>query len=146
MIYSGLNKNMIQNWKSTNKFRAPFFHVWILSKAVSNQLSTMKSKESVLFGQLKTKEARDINGFLPIFIFILILYITFLLNRLSKDRKTWELNKDNLCRVFLHRQLWIVNFYGNFLFCEGQPWTKIGSENFDVLMGSHDRASTSSTS
>ena len=28
----------------------------------------------------------------------------------------------------------------SFLFCEGQPWTKIGSENFDVPMGSYDGA------
>ena len=28
----------------------------------------------------------------------------------------------------------------SFLFCDGQPWTKIGNENFDVPMGSYDGA------
>ena len=28
----------------------------------------------------------------------------------------------------------------SFLFCDGQPWTKIGQENFDVPMGSYDGA------
>ena len=27
----------------------------------------------------------------------------------------------------------------SFLFCDSQPWTKIGTENFDVPMGSYDR-------
>jgi hypothetical protein len=34
----------------------------------------------------------------------------------------------------------ILHCRRSFLFCEGQPWTKIGSENFDVPMGSYDGA------
>ena len=34
----------------------------------------------------------------------------------------------------------ILHCRRSFLFCEGQPWTKIGSEKFDVPMGSYDGA------
>ena len=34
----------------------------------------------------------------------------------------------------------ILHCRRSFLFCEGQPWTKTGSENFDVPMGSYDGA------
>ena len=34
----------------------------------------------------------------------------------------------------------ILHCRRSFLFCEGQPWTKIGLENFDVPMGSYDGA------
>ena len=34
----------------------------------------------------------------------------------------------------------ILHCRKSFLFCEKQPWTKIGPENFDVPMGSYDGA------
>ena len=34
----------------------------------------------------------------------------------------------------------IMHCRRSFLFCDGQPWTKIGQENFDVPMGSYDGA------
>ena len=34
----------------------------------------------------------------------------------------------------------ILHCRNSFLFCEGQPWTKIGDDNFDVPMGSYDGA------